>query len=71
MRIGTAIAAVTLTGLSAFGTATAQAAVPVDTDVFDCLDGGGIPDHPVSGGVLTPVVGDVCKGGTHDGQAIG
>ncbi|GAA2716053.1 MULTISPECIES: hypothetical protein [Streptomyces] len=60
------ISAVVLVG----GVATQAYAAPSDTDLKTCIDGGGLPDVKVGGGVLSFTVTKVCKGGTQDGQTI-
>ncbi|MEV4433617.1 hypothetical protein [Streptomyces sp. NPDC049555] len=66
LLLSTAISAVVLIG----GVATQAYAAPSDTDLRTCIDGGGLPEVKVTGGVLSPTVTKVCKGGAQDGQTI-
>ncbi|MFI9720312.1 hypothetical protein ACIHFE_11720 [Streptomyces sp. NPDC052396] len=73
MRIRTltalALATGTLATAGLFGAPGAQA-MPWDTTVQDCMDGGGYPDVSDDADLDSPDLPWVCVGGTYDGRPV-
>ncbi|MEX2985313.1 hypothetical protein [Streptomyces sp. C36] len=71
LMTATALTAVALAALGAFGGARAHAAGPGDTGPKECLEGGGTIEVSVGGTFLAPTLQKVCAGGSQDGQVLG